>query len=142
MKTLTVVLAVSLSGCWHRQVLIPDDLTLQAFKELQAHAVSAGHRGRVSVQCLERSWAFHRLAAQLVTCREDTDCEVVVGRDPVGPVWLALSRSWRSTAGAEYELVGEACGDVDNLGTVAKAACRGGTCWLSKDPGIPLWADQ
>jgi hypothetical protein len=141
-NTITLSLAlVTLTGCWHHQVPLPEALTLNAFVRLHAEEVRVGHRAHVGAGCIEQSYRFHREAAKLLGCRSDADCEVVIGNDPVGPVWLALSRGWREErAGVEYQLTAEKCGDVDNLGSKPAAICRSGECWLSKEPGRAIWS--
>jgi hypothetical protein len=130
-----------MTGCWHQQTVLPEGILFQAFKELHQHAIQRGRSTKIPERCLYRSWSFHREAGRYTACNRDSDCEVVIGKDPLGPVWLGLLISWRtSQAAQEYELLEEECGDIDNLGEKPRASCRQGNCWLSNDPGDSIWS--
>jgi hypothetical protein len=128
------------AGCAYRQAEIPP--TVDAEQILVAYRSSKGKHelSPVVEGCVLKSVAFHSLALSQPRCSPEEGCDVVQGRDPIGPEWLAFSKSWRGSSLAfAYLDLKKACGERNVYGPKPVAVCVEGECRFVGYSSSPLW---
>jgi hypothetical protein len=135
------ILAVCIfPGCAYRQAKIPP--TVDAERILVAYRSSKGkpELSPAVEGCILTSVAFHSLALGQPRCSPEEGCDVVQGRDPIGPEWLAFSKSWRGSSLAfAYLDLKKACGERNVYGPTPVAVCVEGEYRFVGYRSTPLW---
>ena len=131
MKLFQAIVPFLISACAYPQAAVTGGLGRDEFRRRYDCAVMAKHRFRAKPECVDAAWAFHAWAATAHECVVASDCEVVIGPDPVGPEWIAINRARLNEGAGFRKAAEELCPVVEWEGSRLSAKCVSGECWLS-----------